>query len=51
MKLLNSMLSRIVRTGTLEVEDAQGHVHRHVGTAEPFARVKLHEASLYTSHV
>lgn len=51
MKLLNSMLSRIVRTGTLEVEDAQGHVHRHVGTAEPFARVKLHEASLYTSLV
>lgn len=51
MKLLNSMLSRIVRTGTLEVEDAQGHVHRHAGTAEPFARVKLHDASLYTSLV
>jgi cyclopropane-fatty-acyl-phospholipid synthase len=45
------MLSRIVRTGTLEVEDAEGHVHRHVGTAEPFARVKLHDTSLYKSLV
>jgi cyclopropane-fatty-acyl-phospholipid synthase len=51
VKLLNAMLSRIVRTGTLEVEDAEGRVHRHVGTAEPFARVKLHDPSLYTSLV
>jgi cyclopropane-fatty-acyl-phospholipid synthase len=51
VKLLNAMLSRIVRIGTLEVEDAEGHVHRHVGTAEPFARVKLHDTSLYTALV
>jgi cyclopropane-fatty-acyl-phospholipid synthase len=51
VKLLNAMLSRIVRIGTLEVEDAEGHVHRHVGTVEPFARVKLHDTSLYTALV
>ena len=51
MKLLNAMLARLIRTGTLEVVDASGHVHRHVGTAEPFVRVRLHDPSLYTSLV
>ena len=51
MKLLNAMLTKIIRTGTLEVVDAEGHVHRYAGTAEPFVRVKLHDPSLYRSLV
>ena len=51
MKLLDTMLTKIIRTGTLEVVDAEGHVHRYAGTAEPFVRVKLHDPSLYTSLV
>ena len=51
MKLLDTMLTKIIRTGTLEVVDAEGHVHRYAGTAEPFVRVKLHDPSLYTALV
>lgn len=51
MKLLNAMLTRIIKSGTLEVVDADGHVHRHAGTPEPFVRVKLHDPSLYRSLV
>ena len=51
MKLLNAMLTKIIRTGTLEVVDAEGHVHRYAGTAEPFVRDKLHDPSLYRSLV
>jgi cyclopropane-fatty-acyl-phospholipid synthase len=51
MKLLNTMLTKIIRTGTLEVVDAEGHVHRYAGTAEPFVRVKLHDPALYRSLV
>jgi cyclopropane-fatty-acyl-phospholipid synthase len=49
MKLLNAMLARIVRTGTLEVVDAEGTVHRHAGTPQPYVRVKLHDPALYTA--
>jgi cyclopropane-fatty-acyl-phospholipid synthase len=51
MKLLNTMLTKIIRTGTLEVVDAEGHVHRYAGTPQPFVRVKLHDPSLYRSLV
>ena len=51
MKLLNTMLTNIIRTGTLEVVDAEGTVHRYAGTPEPFVRVKLHDPSLYSSLV
>ena len=51
MKLLNTMLTKIIRTGTLEVVDAEGNVHRYTGTAEPFVRVKLHDPALYRSLV
>lgn len=51
MKLLNTMLTKIIRTGTLEVVDAEGNVHRYGATAEPFARVKLHDPALYRSLV
>ena len=51
MKLLNALLHRLIRTGTLEVIDADGHVHRHAGTETPFVRVRLHDRALYTSLV
>ena len=51
MKLLNTMLTKIIRTGTLEVVDADGVVHRYGATAEPFARVRLHDPALYNSLV
>lgn len=47
MKLLNQMLSRIIKVGTLEIEDAAGKIHVHAGTASPFVRVKLHDPKLY----
>ncbi len=47
MKLLNQMLSRIIKVGTLEVEDASGSVHVHAGSPLPFVRVKLHDPALY----
>jgi len=47
MKQLNQMLSRIIKIGTLEVEDASGNIHSHIGSAEPFVRVKLHDPKLY----
>ena len=46
MKLLNAMLTRIIRTGTLEVVDADGNLHRYGGTPGPFARVRLHDPAL-----
>ena len=51
MKLLNTMLTKIIRTGTLEVVDAEGNIHRYAGTAQPFVRVKLHDPALYRSLV
>ena len=51
MKLLNAMLDRLIRTGTLEVIDASGQIHRYAGTETPFVRVRLHDPALYTSLV
>ena len=51
MKLLDAMLARVIRTGTLEVIDAEGKLHRYGSTAEPFARVRLHDRALYRSLV
>jgi cyclopropane-fatty-acyl-phospholipid synthase len=47
MKLLNQMLSRIIKVGTLEIEDASGVLHVHAGSPSPFVRVKLHDPALY----
>jgi cyclopropane-fatty-acyl-phospholipid synthase len=49
MKLLNTMLARIVKVGTIEIEDASGTMHSHVATALPYVKVKLHDPALYTS--
>lgn len=51
MKLLDAMLARVIRTGTLEVIDAEGQLHRYGSTAEPCARVRLHDRQLYKSLV
>ncbi len=51
MKLLNAMLTRIIKTGTLEVVDAEGNLHRYGATPEPFARVRLHDRALYKALV
>lgn len=51
MKLLDTMLTRVIRTGTLEVIDAEGELHRYGSTEEPFARVRLHDRRLYNSLV
>jgi cyclopropane-fatty-acyl-phospholipid synthase len=47
MKLLNQMLSGIIKVGTLEIEDAEGGLHVHAGTNTPFVRVKLHDPALH----
>jgi cyclopropane-fatty-acyl-phospholipid synthase len=49
MKLLNSMLARIIKVGTLEIEDASGILHTHAGSSTPYVRVKLHDPELYKS--
>ncbi len=49
MKQFNQMLSRIIKVGTLGIEDASGNVHIHAGSAGPFVRVKLHDKTLYKS--
>lgn len=49
MKLLHSLLERIVRVGTLEVVDAGGKTHRFGGQPGPFVKVKLHDPALHTA--
>ena len=49
MKLLNSMLSRFVQIGTIEIVDAGGALHVHAGSPGPQVRVRLHDPSLYKS--
>ncbi|MCI0429222.1 MAG: cyclopropane-fatty-acyl-phospholipid synthase family protein [Rhodospirillales bacterium] len=41
MRLLNAMLSRFVRTGTLRIIDAKGRHHLHKGTAGPEVTLRL----------
>ena len=51
MRLLSAMLDSLIRTGTLEVIDASGHVHRFASTQTPFVRVRLSDPALYRSLV
>ena len=44
MRLLNAMLGRFVRSGTLRVIDAAGKTHVHQGTAGP--EVTMHTPGL-----
>jgi cyclopropane-fatty-acyl-phospholipid synthase len=47
MKLLNQLLSGVIKVGTLEIEDANGELHVHGGSPIPFVRVKLHDPALH----
>ena len=47
MNLLNTMLARIIKTGTLIITDADGNLHQHGSGEAPIAKVKLKDRSLY----
>ncbi|MDP9138319.1 MAG: cyclopropane-fatty-acyl-phospholipid synthase family protein [Pseudomonadota bacterium] len=47
MELLNYMLRRFVRTGTLRVIDASGRQHVHAATDYPQATIRLRDTRLY----
>jgi cyclopropane-fatty-acyl-phospholipid synthase len=49
MRLLNAMLGRFVRTGTLCVIDAAGKTHVHQGTAGPEVTIRITDPGLYGS--
>ena len=49
MRLLNTMLARFVRTGTLRVIDAAGKTHVHQGTAGPEVTIRITDPGLYRS--
>lgn len=49
MRLLNAMMSRFIRTGTLRIIDAEGHVHVHRGTDSPSVTVRLSDPKLHKS--
>ena len=49
MKLLSTLLRRVIRRGTLHVYDADGRRHTFSGVpAEPVVTMRLHNKSLYT---
>jgi cyclopropane-fatty-acyl-phospholipid synthase len=49
MKLLSTLLRRVIRRGTLHVYDADGRQHTFSGVpAEPVVTMRLHNKSLYT---
>ncbi|MEL7490594.1 MAG: cyclopropane-fatty-acyl-phospholipid synthase family protein [Pseudomonadota bacterium] len=47
LKLLNSMLSRLVKRGSLIIIDAAGEQHAHGDGADPRAVIRLHDPKLY----
>ena len=47
MQLLNRMLSRFVRTGTLRIIDAEGRHHLHKGAPGPEVTLRLRDPKLY----
>jgi cyclopropane-fatty-acyl-phospholipid synthase len=47
MILLNAMFRRFVQSGTVEIVDAHGRLHRHSGGPGPHVRVKLHDPKLH----
>jgi cyclopropane-fatty-acyl-phospholipid synthase len=49
MRLLNAMMSRFIRTGTLRIIDAEGHNHVHRGTDSPSVTVRLSDPKLHKS--
>lgn len=49
MKLLNSMMARFVKTGTMTIIDADDERHVHGNGGEPKVTIKLHDKKLYRS--
>lgn len=49
MKLLDSLMQRFIKTGTLRVIDANGRTHVYGGTPEPSVTVKLTDPALHRS--
>ena len=47
MKLLNTMLARFVKTGTLIIIDADGNRHEHGSGEAPVSTVRLKDKTLY----
>ncbi|MEL7488261.1 MAG: cyclopropane-fatty-acyl-phospholipid synthase family protein [Pseudomonadota bacterium] len=47
LRLLNAMLSRLVKRGSLVLIDAAGDRHDHGDGGEPKAVIRLHDAALY----
>ena len=47
MKLLNSMMSRFIHTGTLTIIDADGNTHTHGSGEAPSATIRITDKSLY----
>jgi len=47
VKLLNSMMSRFVKVGTLNIIDADGNRHTHGTGEDPVATIRLTDKSLY----
>jgi cyclopropane-fatty-acyl-phospholipid synthase len=45
--LLSHLLDRLVKTGTLTVVDAHGHVHRFAGAGGPSVTIRLHDPALH----
>ncbi len=45
--LLSKLLNRMIRVGTLNIIDANGHLHSFAGTPGPEATVRLHDKSLH----
>lgn len=48
MKLLNSMLSKFVKVGSLTVIDVDGNRHVHAGSEGPVATIRISDKSLYS---
>ncbi len=47
MKLLNGMMSRFVQTGTLQIIDVNGKMHKHGNGGKPAVTVRIADKSLY----
>ncbi|MGI9371882.1 MAG: class I SAM-dependent methyltransferase [Hyphomicrobiales bacterium] len=49
MKLLNSMMSRFIKVGTMRVIDADGNEHVYAGEPGPEVTLRITDPKLYTS--
>ena len=47
VKLLNTMMARVIKTGTLTIIDADGQSHQHGSGEAPAATVRITDKTLY----